>query len=392
MIKNIFIFFLFSLSQILFAAWDDSALVSIPTDPHPFSDPFVASFENVAKMTANSTPISEIPHTNIIRLKNKDFSSGLKLLATKVDGRAPLTILFPGLGATEDSYRCTEFAKLFASRGEHLVVIPNAWTPHWIVRSGGVHRPGDIIEEAKLSYQVVKEIVEIIGRDNISQIKILGYSYGAFLASIISYLDSISTERLITGKVTLLNPPLDILLSLTRLDHYIDDSEYIWKGVLDGSIFKQLALLSRARQITGQAQLSEKEIVAMRALVAWKGFQSALPSAIGTYMNVKKVESKFPKDDYQKWSQHFRFRLYLEEYAPELIAKYANEYSTLRYWYELGKSKGVDYQIFTSEDDFLNTTEQLANFPTEDLIIYPHGGHLGLDGARWYQNLLSRSL
>ncbi|MGZ6371609.1 MAG: hypothetical protein ACXWPM_12705, partial [Bdellovibrionota bacterium] len=125
-----------------------------------------------------------------VRLPSPQMGTGeieVRLHAQK--GVAPLAIVLPPLYDTDRNYQSTRFIDFFASRGYHVVVVPNTWST-LVTREKPKFFPGDLHAEAAFVRAAIDQAVVKIGPERVSGRVLMGTSYGAFLSAMIKALDA----------------------------------------------------------------------------------------------------------------------------------------------------------------------------------------------------------
>jgi len=123
-------------------------------------------------------------------------------------------------------------------------------------------------------------------------------------------------------------------------------------------------------------------------LVGFARFQTDLIAtaiALDRVRGTHKVPSRENEAEYQRWALAFRFRTFLQDFTPDILAQRGTDEETLPYWFNrLDAEDQSRVRILTTDDDFLNDREDWNSFSTEwvrdSLIRLPWGGHLGFFG------------
>ena len=117
------------------------------------------------------------------------------------------------------------FAVTSFKTGSHTVQFPNPLSVDY-QRNRPLHAFGDIFTESRVYHDAIRELIRSLIDDRglkVSEVRILGASYGAFMTAVMS---SYPTDRYaeMIRSFLLISPPFDMLKTLQQMDRYLEDS------------------------------------------------------------------------------------------------------------------------------------------------------------------------
>ncbi|OFZ56380.1 MAG: hypothetical protein A2428_01405 [Bdellovibrionales bacterium RIFOXYC1_FULL_54_43] len=398
-----FLFFLFVSNAS--ATWDECDLSwaeKFSQKPIQFNDSHVASVWGNIRATLRPFLI---PEYELLQLENPEFARGsipVVLSIARNRERAPLLILLPGIFSDPGGLGNLKLVGTFARLGYDVAVLPNPFGKSYI-HAGPKHNPGSIHAEARVVLQVVQTIKNRIGPSRVLRTELMGISYGAFLSAVSLALEQDDVKagrsrvRLFDHHVTLLSPPVVISKGRDHLDAIMDQE--VNRYFRFCAKFQNLSRIGldfvTARK---QADLDDASIRCSPGLVGFARFQADLIStaiALDRVRGTHKVPSRENEAEYQRWVRAFRFRTFLQDFTPDILAQRGTDEETLPYWFNRLDSEGQSrVRILTTDDDFLNAREDWNLFSTEwvrgSLIRLPWGGHLGFFGIVGFNSFFQK--
>lgn len=152
------------------------------------------------------------------------YDEALRYSLAYQKGEAPLIFVIAGTGASHRSPKMQLLQKAFYQAGYHVVSLSSPTHPNFIVAASESGLPGLMTEDARDLYRVMDLISKKLQkRLEISSYALTGYSLGAANAAFVSKFDE--TKKLFSfEKVLLINPPVSLLNSVTKLDHMFEDN------------------------------------------------------------------------------------------------------------------------------------------------------------------------
>ncbi len=133
---------------------------------------------------------------------------------------APLMFLIAGTGSGFDTARMDYLKRVFWQAGMHVIVLSSPTNYDFLAAASHSGLPGLGYEDARDLHLAMTLTVDKAKREHgieITDYHMAGFSLGALNAAFVSELDS-HLQEFNFGSVLLLNPPVDLLTSINRLD------------------------------------------------------------------------------------------------------------------------------------------------------------------------------
>ncbi|WPP01220.1 serine/threonine protein kinase [Pseudomonas sp. HR96] len=239
-------------------------------DPATYGYPLTNPFE----ATIASTPLAlrpELPKDEDIKqadysinlLPERQFSLPDNFWAVKKlryrlahqDHPAPLIFLIAGTGAPYTSSLNEFLKKLYYKAGYNVVQLSSPTSFDFMSSASRFATPGLSTEDAEDLYRAMQAIRAQHPKLQVTEFYLTGYSLGALDAAFVSKLDE--TRRAFNfKKVLLLNPPVNLLTSISNLDKLVQTQV---KGINNSTTFYELMLakLTRYFQQKGYIDLND---------------------------------------------------------------------------------------------------------------------------------------
>lgn len=239
-------------------------------DPATYGYPLTNPFE----ATIASTPLAlrpELPKDEDIKqadysinlLPERQFSlpdnfwavKKLRYRLARQDHPAPLIFLIAGTGAPYTSSLNEFLKKLYYKAGYNVVQLSSPTSFDFMSSASRFATPGLSTEDAEDLYRAMQAIRAQHPKLQVTEFYLTGYSLGALDAAFVSKLDE--TRRAFNfKKVLLLNPPVNLLTSISNLDKLVQTQV---KGINNSTTFYELMLakLTRYFQQKGYIDLND---------------------------------------------------------------------------------------------------------------------------------------
>ena len=198
---------------------------------YPFVNPYEATVIPLPKAYKAKLP-EEIPSETFVLDVFPDrvipdvfwYQEGLKCSLVSQEHEAPMLFIIAGTGAEYKSPNMLDLQKVFYKAGFHVICISSPTHMNFVVNAGS-GMPGNTPEDAKDLYRVMIK-ADAYAREkkvDISGYALTGYSLGGIESAFIAKLDE---ERKLFNfdRVLLLNPPSNVVDSITILDKYLVDN------------------------------------------------------------------------------------------------------------------------------------------------------------------------
>ncbi len=324
-------------------------------------------------------------------------------------GPAPLIFIVAGTGGRFSEYKVEFLKRVYYQRGFHVVQLSSPSNYDFIASASSAFRPGISQLDARDLYRVMQLAVAKARAEQgieVTDYYLTGYSLGALHSAFVSYLDE--TEQVFNfRRVVMLNPPVNLLSSVSRLDRMI------WARVQGVENFDQLiehfvTRLARYFRATGRIELNSNLLLdlqgseqaltkeemalligmAFRFSVADMTFTAEQLAPTGFLVNPEQTLSlDTSMTPFYKQALACNFQCYVQR----VLLPFAREYRSTASIGDLNRHVSLyflrDYLassdkilMMTNVDDFILTGEDLdwlrATFG-ERALIYPDGGHCG---------------
>lgn len=326
--------------------------------------------------------------------------------------KAPLVTVFVGIHGNGWADRFDRFIiRMLSSLGNHVLVLPNSFSDNYT--QAQPHFPAtSMLAESRISYDLMHAVTEQghLPKDAVTETRVLGYSYGAVMASILAseslkYDRETGRPRTLDGDVTIVAPLLHLRNGQRQLDNFIqsyEDSSYT--DLLNG----YLGMLG-ATEMTAQGA---------RAVIGGV-FEGQLTQ---TLMNMKPVAHRLrnpnvpnaqPGDLVENFQQvpnsawfdprysDFKSKVRYEEKMGEVTYSdsfYDGRTTHLALWLLRNKKLGgPPISFIAAKDDPLNVLDRWQyedpRFPLKEadgnLLLIEHGGHGGFLATPWFKDLMA---
>ncbi len=327
-------------------------------------------------------------------LSNPYYKKSIKLRSAMSKDRrgnfkkAPVLFYISGAFSNSDDPQNRRYMRDFSRMGYHVFTFSNPWGKDMLT-SQPIKPIGDIQHEAKAYSHMIKRVLAVLKKRRLLKGKnrIIGLSYGAFLAAVISAKNAVNGNPFQFKDTTLIAPPFNMAITLRRFDHLIKrNRRYLHRNPLS-----QIAHYRNFCKYRSDRSLSRSDFRLIEGLVMEGGFYKPFIRSVRLYDKNNNL-GKIPRfgvfsSKYRQWKRRFNFRRYFTDYAPSLIPKIYSKASDLNYWKKLANKAGhSQFRILTTKNDFLNDKGQVKRSP--DTLILPNGGHYGFRKHKWYRKFL----
>ncbi len=324
------------------------------------------------------------------------------------DKAAPLVYIIGGTGAGYKSRFTVALANNLYHSGHHVIMLPSPTHANFIVTASENFFPGNAQTDAKDLYRIMTMIQKRVAKKRqITSTHLTGYSLGAWNAAFVAVLDE-QERKIGLDKTLLINPPLSLYTSMSRLDAMLLQGLPGGIGELDTFLNRTMARLSQLRNDSDAFDLTNENMLletynrlnptndkmattiglASRLSAASMVFTSDVMShANYIYPADRPFQSDTPLNDYMAMALRTGFGDYYKDiYSTHYMTKIADlthsdlidqsSLETLRNWIAANPRIG----LITNRDDIILAPGELATL--ESLFagkswIFPTGGHLG---------------
>ncbi|MCB0393943.1 MAG: hypothetical protein KDD25_05260 [Bdellovibrionales bacterium] len=279
-------------------------------------------------------------------------------------------VVIPGMFSLNIDSQGRQFRDIGTRNDYNTIVFPNPWSTQFVENAG--IELGSPIREAEAIYEAIQYLISslvIKGQSN-GKVRLLGVSYGAFNAAIISHLDQESEHPLIVD-TTLISPPIQLGQSMQKIDLALTETA-------DSFGPKSIAMQAFHLMRICRAKDSVKHEDLARGLFSWGGFQPFLVSAL-------KIKRMLPSDLKEK---DVTFKSILDR-NPQLRDSFFGDEGRLNFWLSKSSQDSHPIRILLSRDDVINNgiVPELAG----DVALLNYGGHFGFQFEPWFETLMDNS-
>ncbi len=152
------------------------------------------------------------------------LSASLSYVLSPQPGPAPLAFVIAGSGANHLAPKSELLRKVLYQAGYHVVGLPSPTHPNFLVAASSSGTPGLLAEDAADLYRAMQLIRDrLAGKLDIRGYALVGYSLGGAQAAYVASLDD-RQQLFRFDKVLMINPPLNLVGSVERLDRMLEDN------------------------------------------------------------------------------------------------------------------------------------------------------------------------
>jgi hypothetical protein len=356
--------------------------LEVPSAPsEAFRDPFVSTAHGAIMATASRLRLVKFKYRNYVELPSPHFRSGkAHVLLYQETQKAPLLIALPGIASSNYTAMMNRALDIFSNRGFHTAVFHNSWS-HSYLSDRPRHLPGELRKEAQVVLDLIPELLAKIGPEKVSEIHLYGESYGAFLSSVVKSLDK---DRILSGKTLLAGPPINLLEAARNLDSLISRSQALRAAPATSFSVLRVAAGFFLSQIRGENPRAEPEELSQ--LISLSGFFKHLKQTVADLSLQPELSAPSTVN-----ASNPRYGQYIEGLVEAAPANERIIYS-LSHWLSELDSRGIDYQIVSAQDDFLNLGQSWSTVLSSPsrLSLLDWGGHLGFMGFEWWEKRIDQ--
>jgi len=197
---------------------------------YPFSNPYISTIVGTPleyqAVLPQSIPVQTYLLDKEVGPEIPDifwYQSGLEYSVALQKVKAPLIFVIAGTGADHKSEKNIVLLKAFYNAGFHVVGLSSPSHHNFITTASRSGISGHLEEDAFDLYQVMQRIrLTLKDKADVSRYLLTGYSLGGAHAAFVSKLDE--SEKVFSfERVLLLNPPLSMYASISKLDRMLEN-------------------------------------------------------------------------------------------------------------------------------------------------------------------------
>ena len=339
----------------------------------------------------------------------------------KENARAPLVVILPGVGGHNSAAMAVALAELCYKNGMVPVIVSNPMNWEFVEGAPGAP-PGYGPDDAAKLREVLKAVLADLGKKTAEldkkehpvapeRVVVLGYSQGGLNALLLAGLEA-KEPQLKISRYLAVNPPVDLLKSLSQLDAFyrsLDDRSkeealgmmlrgvggYLVAARTPAQLHREGVAVPRADD-PGKAETVDQvpmEELTARVLIGYS-FRRSLEDMLVCMHHrapVPGIKTPYQWGNRQELYEElagWNFRRYSEEVLVPYHSARRGRPVTLE---ELNRDSGMralapmlrtnpDIRVIHSADDFLldqSDRDFLRQTLGDRLTMYEHGGHLG---------------
>lgn len=346
-----------------------------------------------ATITAESYDAPKIQNEEKLKLKPKGFAKDIEVRALWQAERRPLAVLIPGM--VDCSYdKETQLWKSYLQQaGFNVLTFDSPFLPSFNNRSRhGVI--GNLVVEAWVVSDLIQAFLDQPkAKERVSEVGLVGLSYGGTLALNIARLVAEKKIGLPPGPVLAFSPPVRMRSAAERLDAFYAECRHDYKLV---DLARDLSEHKPVK--TGEPiPFSDSEMKAGIAVLFRFGLKGVVLYDDYRYKLgfLPKEQDEYRRDLAGTWT----FKQFVEQMAVPYWATRSGIRTVDDYWAPgdlLGLLKDCpdSVRVILAADDPLNEPAELEALRTAvdpaRLTVLPRGGHLGYGRIEWTRKRVAR--
>jgi len=341
------------------------------------------------------------------------FNRRLRVWFSAQRGPAPLVVVVSAAGGHGNAGNIQLLRRALYGAGYHVLTLPSPTSPRFIVAASDTGVAGHLAQDTADLHRAIRQaLAQLPPRLEITGLHAVGYSLGGAHVAMLKALDAAAAEPLGVERVVMINPPVSLYESVSRLDGLFacsigDDPaaiERFYQGLYAdlSSLYREAEAMELDEAFllgaAGRLLRSDQEFTAAIAL----SFRMSLINMyfIGDYyagtglvVDPQALPRPVdPLDEPLRRLQDKPFSDYFEEvFAPYYLARHPEwtheDLVTGSSLEQIAATLAADpsyYAQHNADDVILNAQELawLRRTLGDRLVVYGQGGHLGNIGER----------
>lgn len=152
------------------------------------------------------------------------FNRQLRVFLSAQSEPAPLVVVIAGTGGSGNTQSVQRLRDALFGAGYHVLTLPSPTFPGFLVAASSTGVAGDLQQDATDLRRAVRHALDQLPRRvEITGLHAVGYSLGGAHAAALKALDD-DAEPLAIDRVVMINPPVNLLSSIERLDRLFTES------------------------------------------------------------------------------------------------------------------------------------------------------------------------
>ncbi|MEZ7197243.1 alpha/beta hydrolase [Pseudodesulfovibrio karagichevae] len=213
------------------------ALLLLPTvapaaeeeQPYPFADPYRATVLGTPAKLRYQFENPVRPDVRAIRIEGRrvpdvfSYSRDMFFTTALQDHPAPLMFVIAGTGAEHNSGKMSFLTQVFHEAGYHVVALSSPTHMNFVISASEHGVPGYVPYDVADLDRVMGWIREELAKEcTITGYSVAGYSLGGLHAAFLAKRDA-ETREFDFRHVLMINPPVSLYRSVTRLDAWLTE-------------------------------------------------------------------------------------------------------------------------------------------------------------------------
>ena len=204
-----------------------SAVSAADEAPYPFTDPYRATVLGTPAKVRYRFAKPVLPDVRAIRIEGRkvpevfEYSRDMFFSTALQDHAAPLIFVIAGTGAEHNSGKMSFLTQVFHEAGYHVVALSSPTHMNFVISASEHAVPGyapyDVADLNRIMGWIREELVK---ECKITGYSVAGYSLGGLHAAFLAERDS-RTHEFGFEHVLMINPPVSLYRSVTRLDSWL---------------------------------------------------------------------------------------------------------------------------------------------------------------------------
>lgn len=378
-------------------------------------DPYVQTL--IGNLKLDFTNLGKTPGNERVFIDHPSFEKRLPLTANLRRNekgqviKAPLVVVLVGMHGNAHNDAFDRFiTRRLSSTGNHVVLFPNPFGDSY-AKSSPHYPSSSILAEARVYYDTIRLLKDqgILPAEYISETRIVGYSYGGLIASVLASQslaydrESGLAGRTIDGDVTIISPPLYLRSAQRSLDDLIATYE---QSTTMQNAHAFLGLVGAKKMTRDHAKVLMGRKFRENLIQAMFNFKASaqalrLPNApdaqpghlVGRfeYLPHNKRDPKFREFSKSNLSYN-----QAQQQFTDSTEFWKEKTGLLSHWIRANQEvNGPPITMVAAKDDILNLEDlhELENFPLSradgNLVLIDHGGHGGFVYSQWFTDLMN---
>ena len=197
--------------------------------PYPFTDPYRATVLGTPAQARYQFEDPARPDVRAIRIEDREvpevfsYSRDMFFTTALQDHPAPLMFVIAGTGAEHNSGKMAFLTQVFFEAGYHVAALSSPTHMNFIISASEHRVPGYVPYDVADLERVMGWVREELAKEcEITGYSVSGYSLGALHAAFLAKRD-VKTHEFDFRHVLMINPPVSLYNSVTRLDSWLTE-------------------------------------------------------------------------------------------------------------------------------------------------------------------------